>query len=111
MAQPERPIVRTATNSITRRELLRNASAAAVLGGLGKLSLAQAAPAAPSAAVDKTRAFPDKFLWGCATAAHQVEGNNVNSDYWAMEHLPQSIFKEPSGDACDHYHLYPPDTA
>ncbi len=26
-----------------------------------------------------------------------------------MEHLPQSMFKEPSGDACDHYHLYSQD--
>jgi len=26
-----------------------------------------------------------------------------------MEHLPKTIFKEPSGDACDHYHLYPQD--
>jgi beta-glucosidase len=108
MAQSERPVVRTAINSISRRELLRNASAAAVLGSLGELSFAQAAPAV---AVDKSKAFPDKFLWGCATAAHQVEGNNVNSDLWTMEHLPQSMFKEPSGDACDHYHLYPQDIA
>jgi len=26
--------------------------------------------------------FPAGFLWGTATAAHQVEGNNVNSDFW-----------------------------
>jgi beta-glucosidase/6-phospho-beta-glucosidase/beta-galactosidase len=26
-----------------------------------------------------------------------------------MEHMPESIFKEPSGDACDHYHLYAQD--
>ena len=32
--------------------------------------------------------FPDGFLWGVATAAHQVEGNNVNSDTWLLEHLP-----------------------
>ena len=32
--------------------------------------------------------FPDKFLWGAATAAHQVEGNNINSDSWVLEHLP-----------------------
>jgi beta-glucosidase len=58
---------------------------------------------------DKSKTFPDKFLWGCATAGHQVEGNNTNSDLWLIEHLPESIFKEPSGDACDHYHLYPQD--
>jgi beta-glucosidase len=33
--------------------------------------------------------FPPGFLWGTATAAHQVEGNNVNSDLWVLEHLPE----------------------
>ena len=55
--------------------------------------------------------FPDDFLWGTATAAHQVEGNNVNSDFWVLEHLPETIFVEPSGDAIDHYHRYPDDIA
>ena len=27
--------------------------------------------------------FPDGFLWGSATAAHQVEGNNWANDWWA----------------------------
>jgi beta-glucosidase len=30
--------------------------------------------------------FPNNFLWGTATAAHQVEGNNANSDFWVLEH-------------------------
>ena len=51
------------------------------------------------------------FLWGTATAAHQVEGNNVNSDYWLLEQLPGSPFVEKSGDACDHYHRYAQDIA
>jgi beta-glucosidase len=51
-------------------------------------------------------AFPKDFLWGAATAAHQVEGNNINSDLWVLEHLKPSMFSEPSGDACDHYHRY-----
>ncbi len=55
--------------------------------------------------------FPKGFLWGTATAAHQVEGNNVNNDNWLMEHLPGTIFTEPSGDACDHYHRYADDIA
>jgi beta-glucosidase len=53
----------------------------------------------------------DKFLWGAATAGHQVEGNLVNDDCWLLENLPNSMFKEPSGDACDHYHLYESDIA
>ena len=55
--------------------------------------------------------FPKGFLWGTATAAHQVEGNNVNSDNWLLEHMPGTIYAEPSGDACDHYHRYPEDIA
>ena len=26
------------------------------------------------------RSFPDGFVWGTATAAHQVEGGNWNND-------------------------------
>ena len=55
--------------------------------------------------------FPGNFLWGTATAAHQVEGNNVNSDFWLLEHTPGSPFVEPSGDACDQYHRYAEDIA
>ena len=29
--------------------------------------------------------FPRGFLWGTATAAHQVEGNNTNNQWWAWE--------------------------
>jgi len=58
-----------------------------------------------------TTTFPTNFLWGAATAAHQVEGGNVNNDSWLLEHLPGTIFAEPSGDACDHYHRYPEDIA
>lgn len=55
--------------------------------------------------------FPDRFLWGAASAAHQVEGGNVSSDAWVMEHLPGSIYAEPSGDAVDFFHRYPDDVA
>src|SRR5581483_1282771 len=53
--------------------------------------------------------FPPGFLWGAATAAHQVEGNNVNSDLWVLEHVEPTLFKQRSGDACDHYHRYAED--
>jgi len=59
----------------------------------------------------KNYEFPKGFLWGTATAAHQVEGNNVNSDVWVMEHIPGTPYVEPSGDACDHYHSYRQDIA
>jgi beta-glucosidase len=54
-------------------------------------------------------AFPADFLWGAATAGHQIEGNNVRSDIWAMEHVSPAPFVEPSGDACDSYHRYEED--
>ena len=53
-----------------------------------------------------TEQFPDGFLWGTATAAHQVEGGNVNNDHWEMEHAEHSPFAETSGDACDSYHRW-----
>ena len=53
--------------------------------------------------------FPEGFLWGAATAAHQVEGNNVHSDWWAWENMPDSPVREPSGTACEHYTRYPAD--
>jgi beta-glucosidase len=53
--------------------------------------------------------FPKDFLWGAATAAHQVEGNNINSDLWVLEHIEPTLFAEPSLDACDHLRLYPED--
>jgi beta-glucosidase len=55
------------------------------------------------------RDFPDDFLWSSSTAAHQVEGGNVNNDWWAWEHTPCSTAIEPSGDAIDHYHRYAQD--
>ncbi|MFI1384051.1 glycoside hydrolase family 1 protein [Embleya sp. NPDC020886] len=53
--------------------------------------------------------LPDGFLWGASTAAHQIEGNNVNSDWWALEHGGHGHIGEPSGDAADSYHRWPED--
>ena len=53
--------------------------------------------------------LPKTFLVGASTAAHQVEGNNIHSDYWAQEHMEYTSFNEPSGEACDHYHRYAED--
>ncbi len=55
--------------------------------------------------------FPDGFVWGTATAAHQIEGGNVNNDWWAFEHDPTSGCVDVSGDACDSYHRYTEDIA
>jgi beta-glucosidase len=55
--------------------------------------------------------FPDGFRWGSSTAAHQVEGGNVNNDWWAWEHAPVSTAVEPSGDAIDQFARYAEDFA
>ena len=58
-----------------------------------------------------TFSFPNGFVWGTATAAHQVEGGTWNNDWWAFEHTPGSGTVEPAGDACDHFWRYPADIA
>ena len=51
--------------------------------------------------------FPKGFLWGAATAAHQVEGGNRDSDWWAWERTPGHIQNgDRSGRACDHWNRY-----
>jgi beta-glucosidase len=53
--------------------------------------------------------FPQGFLWGAATSAHQVEGNNTNSDWWEFERSGHPFVTEPSGDAADSYHRWDED--
>jgi len=43
--------------------------------------------------------FPRGFLWGTATAAHQVEGNNTNNQWWLWEQNGHT--KGTSGLAAD----------
>ena len=52
------------------------------------------------------RPFPPGFLWGVAGAGHQVEGGNVTSDTWYAEHVTPTVFREPSGAACNGYALW-----
>ncbi|HUW24548.1 MAG TPA: glycoside hydrolase family 1 protein [Patescibacteria group bacterium] len=55
----------------------------------------------------KRLVFPPGFLWGTATAAHQVEGNNIHSDWWEWEQAGGGT--EPSGQACGQYELFSKD--
>jgi beta-glucosidase len=55
--------------------------------------------------------FPEDFVWGTATAAHQIEGGNVNNDWWEFEHDPSSHCLDVSGDACDSFNRYAEDIA
>lgn len=62
--------------------------------------------------------FPENFLWGAATSAHQVEGNNKN-DWTEWESSPERVADlvgrglNPgdyiSGEACDHYRRFKSD--
>jgi beta-glucosidase len=69
---------------------------------------AAAAFAGPAAAAPRG-AFPRGFIWGAATAGHQVEGHNVNSDVWFLENVKPTIFSEPSADADNSFELWPVD--
>src|SRR5512147_422875 len=74
------------------------------------LAAGAAITASPAYAAPR-RGMPKGFLWGAAISAHQSEGNDVNSDSWLLENLPETVYKEPSRDACDSYHRYEEDFA
>jgi beta-glucosidase len=58
---------------------------------------------------DREASFPGEFLWGTATSAYQIEGDNTNSDWWSYERAHDTRAVEPSGDACDSWHRYDED--
>lgn len=46
--------------------------------------------------------FPEDFRWGTATAAHQVEGDPADSDWWAWEQIPGKVRDGTNaGRACE----------
>ena len=65
-----------------------------------------------------TTPFPDDFLWGCATAAYQIEGSpladGAGASIWQrFSHDPRLMAaKGETGDvACDHYNRMADDVA
>ena len=57
-------------------------------------------------AAEVERKFPDGFLWGTATAAHQVEGDLQNNDWWRFEQQGGIKTGDTAAVACDHYNRY-----
>ena len=61
--------------------------------------------------------FPDRFLWGCATSAYQIEGSPLAdgaapSIWERFVHTPGRVRDGDTGDvACDHYRRYREDVA
>ncbi len=59
--------------------------------------------------------FPKSFSWGTATAAHQVEGNSTNNNWYQWENefdennFPRIHNGEKSSLASDHWNRYPDD--
>ena len=88
---------------LDRRDLLVRGSAIPV-AAVGAALLSDPLGAAPL-----RKRFAKDFLWGAATAAYQVEGNNIASDVWTVEHVKPTAFREPSGDASDSFHRWPLD--
>ncbi len=97
--------------NLTRRQFgktLAGTAAALATGSFPRVALAQV----PSA---NSLRFPTGFLWGCATAAYQIEGA-TNEDgrepsIWdTFSHTPGRTFQGDTGDvADDSYHLYKED--
>lgn len=75
----------------------------------GGIAAGGALLAAPALAQRRTAAFPKGFLWGAATAGHQIEGNNTNSDQWLLENVTPTITGAPSGDAVNSLEQWPAD--
>jgi beta-glucosidase len=59
--------------------------------------------------------FPEKFIWGAATASYQIEGaayeDGKGLSVWdTFCQKPETVFQKHNGDvACDHYHRYQED--
>ena len=95
---------------ITRRQFgISTAAAAAALTGV---SLPR--PVAGEERVG-SRSFPKGFVWGCATAAYQIEGavkedGRGLSNWDIFSHTPGKTYHGDTGDvADDSYHLYKED--
>ncbi|MBE7158056.1 MAG: family 1 glycosylhydrolase, partial [Rhodospirillales bacterium] len=90
------------------------ALSAGALGSSGASAQTAGAPQQPTPRQDYY-SFPQGFLWGCATAAYQVEGATTADgrgvSIWdKFSHTPGKIFGNQNADvADDHYHRFKED--
>src|ERR1700734_35187 len=98
-----------------RRSFLQSAAALAATPALQSL-LNSAAAQTPAITAAPAR-FPDKFIWGTATASYQVEGavheDGRGPSIWdTFSHTPGKTFEGQTADvADDFYHRYKEDIA
>jgi beta-glucosidase len=97
---------------ITRRQFGKTVAATAALANV---AIPENLHGQSTAAL-QSREFPKGFVWGCATAAYQIEGA-ANEDgrkpsIWdVFAHTPGKIHNGDTGDvADDSYHLFKEDT-
>ena len=92
---------------ITRRQFNKTVAATFAATQLPRLAFADTHPV--------SREFPRGFLWGCATAAYQIEGaageDGRGPSVWdVFSHTPGKTYHGDTGDvADDSYHLYKED--
>src|SRR5580698_11668164 len=98
---------------ITRRQFGKVAAATAAFAGV---SLPEFSPHSSFAQQPPgSRQFPQGFVWGCATAAYQIEGGvhegGRGASIWdVFSHTPGKTYNGDTGDvADDFFHRYKQD--
>ena len=55
--------------------------------------------------------FPDHVLFGAGGAGHQIEGDNIHSQFHEYETTHPEWFPTPAGKACNGWEMYKEDIA
>ena len=102
-------------NTFSRRTLARLLGGSAAALSFPRVGLAEGTSASAPENAESSRAFPNDFLWGSATASYQVEGavheaGRGPSIWDTFSHTPGKTFNGDTGDvADDFFHRYKED--